>query len=91
MSHKTFSHASVFRRDRKRGFMNNTEVLLKLEQERLEKIRQDIHLRHLLNAQRPSLRSRTAQTLHRLALRLYPEIELYSNTETQTLSLQHKS
>jgi hypothetical protein len=55
--------------------MTNTEVLLKLEQQRLEKIRQDIHLHSFLKTQRPSLRLRTARVLHSLALRLYPEVE----------------
>jgi hypothetical protein len=53
----------------------NTEVLYKLEQERLEKFRQDAYLYSLLNQQKPSLRLRTARALRHLALRLYPEVE----------------
>ncbi len=55
--------------------MTNTEVLLKLEQERLEKFRQDVQLYSFLKIQQPSLRLRTARVLHSLALRLYPEVE----------------
>jgi hypothetical protein len=51
------------------------EVFLKLEQQRLEKLRQDVQLYALLKTQRPSLRLRTAKALHTLALRLYPEVE----------------
>lgn len=88
------SHKALFHRQSKRHLqpvtesgdtVNNIEVLLKLEQQRLEKLRQDVHLLHLAKAQRPSLRSRTAKTLHRLALRLYPEVEL------QPLPLHQKS
>jgi hypothetical protein len=53
----------------------NTEVILQLEQQRLEKLRQDVYLQSLLTSQRPSFRLRLARTLHRLALQLYPEIE----------------
>jgi hypothetical protein len=63
----------------------NTEVLYKLEQERLEKFRQDAQLYSLLNQQKPSLRLRTAKALYRLALRLYPEVE------TRSVSLQRRS
>jgi hypothetical protein len=55
--------------------MNNHEVLYKLEQQRLEKIRQDLYIHALLKTHRPSLRLRTAKVLHSLALRLYPEVE----------------
>jgi hypothetical protein len=63
--------------------MNNTEVLYRLEQARLEKFRQDAYLHSLLKQQRPSLRLRTARALRHLALRLYPEVE------TRSLSLQN--
>jgi hypothetical protein len=55
--------------------MTNTEALLKLEQQRLEKFRQEAYLHGFLKIHRPSLRLRTAKVLHRLALRLYPEVE----------------
>jgi hypothetical protein len=55
--------------------MHYNEVIYKLEQQRLEKIRQDIQLHSFLKTQRPSLRLRTAKVLHSLALRLYPEVE----------------
>jgi hypothetical protein len=55
--------------------MHYNEVLFKLEQQRLEKVRQDIQLRSFLKTQHPSLRLRTARVLHSLAVRLYPEVE----------------
>jgi hypothetical protein len=55
--------------------MTHAEVLLKLEQQRLENFRQDVYIQSLLNSQRPSFRLRLARTLHSLALRLYPEVE----------------
>jgi hypothetical protein len=55
--------------------MHFNEVVYKLEQQRLEKVRQDVQLHALLRTQRPSLRLRTARTLRALALRLYPEVE----------------
>lgn len=62
--------------------MTNTEVLYKLEQQRLEKLRHDAQLYHLVNLQRPSLRQKTATTLHRLALRLYPDVERQMTSHT---------
>jgi hypothetical protein len=59
------------------------EVLFKLEQQRLEKLRQDVQLHQLLKSQRPSLKLRTAKTLHRLALRLCPDIETQYTLQQQ--------
>jgi hypothetical protein len=52
-----------------------TDDVYKYNQARLEKFRQDAQLNALLNSLKPSFRLRTATTLHRLALRLYPDIE----------------
>lgn len=55
--------------------MTHHEVIHKLQQERLEKLRQDAQLRNLIKAHQPSLRLRTAQTLRAWAQRLSPEPE----------------
>jgi hypothetical protein len=56
--------------------MNNTEDLLKLEQARLDKLRQDAQLRGLIKPQPINLRLRTAKVLERWAYRLSPELKL---------------
>jgi IS5 family transposase len=53
----------------------NTEVLYQLEQQRLEKFRQDAQLRSLIKPQPFSLRLRTAKTLRQWAHQLSPELE----------------
>lgn len=53
------------------------EVLFKLEQQRLEKVRQDVQLRSLIKPQHLSLRLRTAKTLRGWAYQLSPELELH--------------
>jgi hypothetical protein len=81
VSHITFSHTGVFRRDKPqclkgRGItVNNIEVIYKLEQERLEKLRHEAHLYSLIKPQHISLRLRTARTLKHWAYRLSPELE----------------
>jgi hypothetical protein len=51
------------------------EVLLKLEQQRLEKLRQDAQMYSLIKPQHLSLRLRTARVLKHWAYRLSPELE----------------
>jgi hypothetical protein len=62
--------------------MNNHEVLYKLEQERLEQLRQDALIHNLIKSQRPSLRLRTARVLKHWAYRLSPELEPEFTSET---------
>ncbi|MGL4610538.1 MAG: hypothetical protein ACRCYY_12805 [Trueperaceae bacterium] len=55
--------------------LGQLEVIHKFNQERLEKIRQEVRVHALLKNQQPSLRLRTAKTLERLAYRLSPKLE----------------
>jgi hypothetical protein len=55
--------------------MISNEVIYKLEQQRLEKLRQEIQLRSLIKPQPSNLRLRTAKTLRQLAYWLSPELE----------------
>ena len=56
-------------------FVNNIDLLYRLNQDRLETLRQEAQLNALLKSQKTSWKYRTAKTLHQLALRLYPEVE----------------